>query len=195
MQHTPEPKRTYVGAVVGGGGTFGGEAGFYGVNLSLSAVSQLRSLITQAADPQARRRVTLTVTHDSPSRVKVTHTPPPTYEERADDGHVRGDAVRVTGKPQRSLNVDLTSRVGVGVFDELLARASARATAAVGVRVPSRSYDVVEVVADVDAGAPETAEQAGAGPTGAALAGDVWPADDFADWEGHGGAEGEAEDE
>ena len=176
--------RTNIGAVYGMQGEFGATADqpFYLVQLDLRTLPELRALLEKASDQHGRRWVTITASYHDSTRLRVTQTPPPAYEQRAVEDYLRGDVLRVTGVEGNSINLDLSSRFGVGTFLKLLDSASQRAKEFVAIRVPSRKHDLIELLPDVELFQAETAEQVGLGIAGAAMASAVLPVEDFADW-------------
>jgi len=140
----------------------------------------------RAGEPPAR---ILAATVEKPERLRVLSVPAPDYELAAARHYVRGDVVRVTGKA-RSCNASL-SRIGAEQVRIELSAALARAREWVEFRARIARFrpnegprSLIELVPDVDIYAEE--EDRRMGETGVALAGSVWTAAEFEDWEREG---------
>lgn len=157
----------------------------YELDLDRPAIEALRRLLAGVQNQARPCGYVLAATGDNLSRVRVLRDPPPQYELRAAREYVRGDVVRVTGSA-KSCNIYITA-VGAAMLSDRLAKAAARmqATVRVRARVVHRRAEshrsLVEFLPDTDL--ISSAEDRRLGQAGALLAAEVWPAEDFSDWE------------
>lgn len=117
------------------------------------------------------------------TRGTLSNTDPPAYEVRAAASYMRGSAARIQGG-RNSFNL-VMSKLGAKELAGLLEREIKRARRYVEIRASrgsARRDPIVEVIADTQATVRAT-ERADMGLSGAALAKDVWPTEDFSDWE------------
>jgi hypothetical protein len=156
-------------------GQLGGES-FYEVKLDKNgAAAELERLLAPTVG--ARRGVSLTTDLHDANRLRLTEVQAPDFEAAAAARYLRGNALRVSGRPGNSCNLDLSARFGVPPLLDQLTDARAAAVRFVLLRVPSRARDLLEIIPDIEL------EETALGRAGDALAGDVWTHDDFADWE------------
>lgn len=156
----------------------------FSVVLTCEQVGRLASLLDDR--PQTPPGRILVATAPKLSRIRVVADPLPAYERSAGSEYVRGDVLRVTGS-DRSCNV-FASRLGAELLAARIRAAIGRASEWVELRARVVRFQpdegprsLVEIVPDVELKAERDDERIGA--TGAALAEQVWPSDDFADWE------------
>ena len=140
----------------------------------------------RAGEPPGR---ILAATGEKPERLRVLSVPVPDYELAAAENYVRGDVVRVTGTA-RSCNASL-SRIGADLVRNRLSAALKRAhewvefrARVVRFRAEEGPRCLIELVPDVDVQGAE--EDRRLGEAGVALAGSVWTAAEFEDWESSG---------
>jgi hypothetical protein len=173
-----QKKRSVIGYVFGKGGRFD-HCPFYRLELPLAECRKLEELLAAAGGEQ-RRTATLTATRQQMDRLCVTGVGPPKYEQRAVEQYVRGDVLRVQGTEGNSCNLTISARFGVPLMTQQLGVALERAREFVELRVPSRKYDLVEFVPDVDLDSSDEQILA-AGSIAATVVG--LAAEDFSDWE------------
>jgi hypothetical protein len=111
--------------------------------------------------------------------VRIIYDPAPRYEQRAADGYLRGDILRVVGE-SGSCNINISS-LGAKLMVERLQAAAARMREWVELRA-DRRWSVVEIVPDIAAAAANSDDLDRLAIAGEQLAAEVWPADDFSDW-------------
>ncbi len=176
--------REKLGYILGADGVLnrGTGAPFYRVRLDRQAAEALAAQLDQAATHE-RAWFTITVTEDNLNRLKIMEAQTPAFEMSAPSGYVRGSILRVSG--QKSLNVDFSGSVGAGLLARQLRGACDRMHAFVEFRVPGRRRDLVVFIPDVDLVSPAD-EFERLGIAGVELANQVWPPDDFSDWEALG---------
>jgi hypothetical protein len=169
--------RRVIGFVHGSGGFFA-QSPFYVLQLDKKSARQLDKLLEQG-NSSSRCEVTITATFHQPDRLRITETDPPDYEARAVDTYVRGDVIRVQGKPGVTCSLAVSARWGVPAIQSQLRRAASRASKFLLLRVPNRKRDVVEFVADEDlASEPVDANVAAS----MASAANLLPEESFDDW-------------
>lgn len=132
-----------------------------------------------------RRWFTLTATSENWRRLRLTTRPSPAFEAQAAPLYLRGDALRVSGKKDSSVNIDFSAEVANTWLASKLRAAVHRARRFVELRIPNRwnNKDLVELWPDTDLEAAESPEHQRLADAGSALVSDVWPNDDFSDWE------------
>ncbi len=158
----------------------------YALRIGRAEAEELLRLL-DAADGAAGRPngVILAATCENWSRLRALLDPAPRYEIVAAQDYLRGDVVRVTGS-KRSCNIFL-SGIGAAMLQERLRAAANRMTDWVEMRArvvhrrAASQRSLVEFVPDADL--RRELEATRLGRTGEALAGDVWTAEDFKDWE------------
>jgi hypothetical protein len=170
--------REFIGSVLGDSGGFHRRP-FYRVRLTTSACTELDALLARV-DGEQRHTATLTATYDQPARVKVTKVDGPDYERSAAPQYLRGDVVRVQGRPGASCNLDVSARFGIPLFRAQLKLACERAEQFVDLRVPSHNRDVIEFIPDVDLNSSDD-DTLVSGSIAAVTA--TLPPEDFSDWE------------
>lgn len=159
----------------------------YRVRLPKDQGARLCALLGERAD-EALGRI-LIATDEKLDRMRVLTDPAPAYEMTAAEQYVRGDVFRVTGTA-KSCNVFL-SRIGADLVRSRLSAALARAhewiefrARVVRFRAEEGPRCLIELVPDVDVQGAE--EDRRLGEAGVALAGSVWTAAEFEDWESSG---------
>jgi hypothetical protein len=183
QQHDTLPTRY----VSGEEGELGGPDGdpFYRVRLSLNAAAELADLLEQAAAVEGRRWFHLTAKEGDASKLKfVDFGRTPQYELQAPPHYVRGQQFRVTGR-DASCNIEFSKDGASRLAAELReASSEARAFVVMGVAKGSPRRDhMVSFRADTEPTAAGSAELVALGLAGAALAEQVWPEEDFSDWD------------
>jgi hypothetical protein len=183
-------KRNTIGQVYGTDGHLGEDSGepFFQIHLARSAADEMRTLLGRATvEDDSRTWVIITADHSNANRLRVTTVEPPAYERDAAANYFRGDVLRVSGRPGRSCNLDLSSRFALREFCRVMDDARARSINFTVLRVPSRKNDLVEWIPDAELH-PDARhgmdEAARLGQTGAVIAGEVFGDADFSDWEG-----------
>jgi hypothetical protein len=151
----------------------------YRIRLRAAECQRLSALLAPREERDARHWYILTVTHDQRDRVRVLYDPAPQYEQRAADGYLRGDILRVVGE-SGSCNINVSS-LGARLMVERLQAAAARMREWVELRA-DRRWSVVEIVPDVAAPVPNSDDHDQLTIAGEKLAAETWPADDFSDW-------------
>lgn len=149
---------------------------FYQVKIPLTVLPQLTQILSSAS--AGRGGLSITTDYHDPNRLRITRVAPPGYEAAAANRYVRGN-LSISGRAGASCNIDLSVKSGAKDLISELQSAGAVAASYVLVRVPSRGRHLVEVIPDLElvAAADDFAQ------AGAALAGHVLPAEDFAEWE------------
>jgi hypothetical protein len=150
-----------------------------------STSEKLTHLLAPRSPGQPAPGFILAVTAENLDRIRVLADPAPKYELRAAREYLRGDIARVTGSA-RSCNISLSS-LGAALARDHLAAAAQRMSAwlEMRARVVHRRGEaqrtLIEFIPDVDLGADVDVSRLGA--AGEALAAQVWPVEDFSDWE------------
>jgi hypothetical protein len=127
----------------------------------------------------------MTWSRESLKRARVTEkTSIPQYESAAAPNYVRGDVLHVMSTDY-SCNIDFAgSRAGTWLLEEI-EEVQKRMRRFMELIVPNRRNkpDLVQFTADTASQASESEEDERLGRMGLILASQVWPADDFSDWE------------
>ncbi|MCC6361433.1 MAG: hypothetical protein IT450_22095 [Phycisphaerales bacterium] len=156
----------------------------YAIQLRRDGAAHLARLLAGSSEVVAGR--VLTVTRERLDRIRVVSDPVPAYERSAGPYYVRGDVLRVTGTAT-SCNVFLSAigaeRVAADIRAALGEAADWLEFRARVVRFEKTEgpRSLVEIVPDSHI--HSLRDDRKLGETGAQLAGDVWTADDFRDWE------------
>jgi len=166
--------RRGLGSVRGFDGTLTGE-NFYEVKLQKDGAAELVRLLAPTAG--ARRGVSLTTDYHDPNRLRLTEVEPPDFEQGAAPRYLRGNALRVSGRAGNSCNIDVSARFAVAPLIEQLSDAQSAANRFILLRVPSRGRDLLEIIPDTEL------DDVALGQAGEALAAEILPHEDFADWE------------
>lgn len=156
----------------------------YSVRLPKEEVEKLLPPLTADAGSD-RRWFTLTATSENWRRLRLTTRPSPAFEAQAGPLYLRGDALRVSGKKNSSVNIDFSGEVAHTWLASKLRAALDRARRFVELRIPNRwnNKDLIELWPDTDLEAAVSPEHQKLADAGTALVNDVWPNDDFSDWE------------
>ncbi|MHC4444837.1 MAG: hypothetical protein ACYTF1_08290 [Planctomycetota bacterium] len=180
IQHKVRDKLGYVmgsdGCLNPGGGT-----PFYRVVLDTQSIDELLKQLDTASQVE-RAWFTITVTQDNLDRLRIIEARVPAFEKNAPPNYVRGTVLRVSG--QKSLNVDFSGPVGAQLLAQQLRRARDEMKEYVEFRIPSRKRDLVFFVPDVALPPTPTSELDKLSMAGEKLTSEVWPTEDFSDWEG-----------
>lgn len=155
--------------------------GFFEAELTLEAAAQLALLLEQCAADGVRAWFTATMTSDNLKRLRVIRSKTPAYELGAADDYARGEVFRVTGG-KKSVNINF-SGIGAGLILDRLRSAVGRAKQFVLLRIRSSKRDLLEFIPDTEIVNAADVEAARLALSGEALAGAVWPADNFSDWD------------
>ena len=151
------------------------------IQLLKTSLAELADLLGQGSQ---RSGFILTVTREKLNRLRVLCDPPPQYELHAARYYLRSDVVRITGS-DKSCNISISPQ-GVASVQSLLRAAANEANKWVEMRARvvhrrGGSRSLLEFIPDTDIAAE--AERRRLGEAGTALTAEVWPDDDFADWE------------
>lgn len=146
----------------------------------------IKDLVTMLSGGEERTGgFILVATGENLERLRVIYDPPARYQMTAAQDYLRGDIARVTGTA-KSCNIFLT-REGAAAFCQHLAATAARMDqwlelrARIIYRGSRNQRSLLEFIPDRDIEA--RFEEQRLGETGVALAGEVWTAEDFQDWE------------
>ncbi|MEW6252345.1 MAG: hypothetical protein AB1716_17030 [Planctomycetota bacterium] len=167
-----------------------GQIRSFSLRLPRASAEKLAELLAQVRSGRGPCGAILTATSEKLDRMRLLTDPAPSYERAAAPEHLRGDLLRVAGGP-RSCNVYISS-LGVDLFRDRLLQATQRSAAWLEFRArivhrrTESQRSLVEFVPDVDLRGG--AEDHALGEAGALLASEVWPAEDFSDWEEATGA-------
>lgn len=160
-----------------------GQRPFFRVRLSKGQLEELLRLLNDCAAAEGRAWYTLTATHEKPARLRLTRElRVPDYEQQAASIYLRGEPVRISGDGG-SCNISFSGAVGGSLMVERVQMALMRARNNVDIRIPSRKRNLIEFIPDTEREAEESREHQRLAETGATIVGDVWPNEDFSDWE------------
>jgi len=159
------------------------------VRFEAEQVAQLVRLLQECLERSqrggGRQWFTLTWSQESLKRARITEKVNiPQYESAAAPNYVRGDVLHVM-PTEYSCNIDFAGlRAGAWMLEEIQ-EVQKRVRRFMEVIVPNRrnKQDLVQFVADTDLESRESDEHQRLGQMGLILASQVWPADDFSDWE------------
>ena len=155
---------------------------FFRVRLDAAQAGSLIQRLEQCAGSRDREWFTLTSTHDKPERLRLTQPTTPNYEMNAAPVYLRGDAVRISGD-RGSCNINFSGSVGGALLAERLRMAREKMRRFLEIRIPSRTWNLIEFIADIDLEAMESPEHRKLALTGGILAAELWGEEDFSDWE------------
>ncbi len=160
-----------------------GRLRWFSLRLRLDQVRHLIGLLE--GEPDSTGGLILTTTHDKFERLRVLSDPPPRYILTASRHHLVGDDIRLTGTG-KSCNIFLTRDGAVKTCKQLLSSMErAQDWVEIRARVVHRGgrndRSLFEFVPDTEFKTRE--EERRLGETGVQLAGEVWTAEDFQDWE------------
>jgi len=159
---------------------------FFLVRLNQAQGKELLQHVKACVMAKGREWYTLTATHEKPARLRLTHEVEiPDYEQRASSIYLRGEPVRISGNGG-SCNINFSGAVGARLAAERIEAALARARRSLDIRILSRKRNLVEFIPDTEREAQESLEHEHLAETGANMAVEVWPSEDFSDWETSG---------
>jgi len=157
---------------------------FFLVRLTQTQGEELLGHVKACAETEGREWYTLTATHEKPARLRLTHDLIPDYEHQASSIYLRGEPVRVSGNG-RSCNINFSGAVGARLVAERIEAALARARRSFDLRILSRKRNLIEFIPDTEREAEESREHEHLAQTGANMVAEIWPSEDFRDWEVH----------
>jgi hypothetical protein len=112
----------------------------------------------------------------------LTEVPPPDFEARAASIYLRGEPMRISGR-EGSVNIDFSGAIGGELLRQRLEAARKRSRKFLEIRIPRQCKNLIEFIPDLDLESLETAELSALAEAGLRMAAEVWPEDDFSDWE------------
>ena len=165
-----------------------GKKPFFRVRLDAQESGELAKYLENCEGEQGRNWYAITATYDEPTKLKLIKGMTPAYEANAIPDYLRGEVLRVSGK-NRSCNIEFSGQVGAPLLLERLQTVRKRMRRFLEIRVPNRSNkrNLIEFISDTDLEAIETLEHQRLVQAGGVLASEIFPEDDFSDWESHDG--------
>ena len=158
------------------------------VRLDMEQTEEFLRHLEGCAACQGREWFAVTSSYDKPQRLRLTkELRVPDYELQAPAIYLRGEPVRISGREGSSCNINFSGAVGSWLLMRRVRSARERMRRFLEIRIPSRKHNLIAFFPDTDLEAVETPEHHKLAQTGATLAGDIWVAEDFSDWESHGG--------
>lgn len=159
---------------------------YYYLRIRAPEVAALLSELLACAEAPGRRWFAMTATHEKPERLRTSEElQTPRFEASATPNYARGEAFVIQGRG-RSCNIRYSGQVGARLLAERLSQAQDAMREFVEIRIPSRSHNLIEFVADAEIAPVQTQEDTALVITGEKLAAHVLESEDFSDWEAVG---------
>lgn len=156
---------------------------FARIRLNREHADKLLEHLEACATGDGREWCALTWSHDKPERLRITkETDTRKYIRQASQIYLHGQPVRVSGK-DGSCNITFSGAVGGRLLAERIGAARQAMREFFDIRIPDRKWNITEYVPDTELEAQDDLEHRKLALAGESSVGDVWPNDDFGDWE------------